>query len=100
MKAQVKLYKKFKDAEEFELFIRQCEESNCYPWSLTTLKILLDRQRRWPNRTRGYSGQWTYYDCSWSIVEKRRTAIEHWRTFMALKYLVTIETYTELVFEE
>ena len=100
MKTVLKLYKQFKTEPEFRTFIRLCETSDCYPWNPITLYTILDRQRRWPNRQRGYSGNFSYYDVSWTVTDKNRQQIEHWRTWMSLKYGISIESYTVVESED
>lgn len=97
MKAQVKLYRKFKDANEFETFIKQCELSGCYPWNITTLKIMLNQQSRARPR---YPYNQPLYDCSWTITDKTSAQVQAWRAWMALKHDITIESYTEVEFTD
>lgn len=87
MKVEYKIYRRFKDSQDYESFIRCCDESKCYPWSILTLKQIYHRQTRTPPVH--HRGQ-PQYDCSWTYSDLNRDLVDTWRTWMALKYDISI----------
>jgi hypothetical protein len=97
MTKQYKLYREFENYDEFDLFIKLCKESECYPWNINTLRTILNRQTKelfsHPNNPIDYS-------CSWTYSDKDRDEVVAWHSWMVLKYNIHIELTTLTIDEQ